>query len=64
MSKHSLRMCSFLANEAYSNNLKSLDNSVMIENKETDCQIHIGHKNKVIYVAFRGTSSKIDVLQI
>lgn len=62
MNKNCIRKCTLLADEAYTNKLKSITNSYLIENKETDAQIHIGIENNNIYVVCRGTSSFTDII--
>lgn len=58
--KKILRQCSNFANEAYTNNLTSLENSSLIENKDTDAQIHIGKEKHILFIVGRGTSNLTD----
>ena len=62
MKKHFIRQCAELAREAYTNKIKLIEETYFIENKKTDAQCFVCIKNKNIYIVFRGTSSKSDVL--
>jgi len=62
MNKHCIRKCSLLANEAYKDDLKSIDNSTLLQDYGTDTQIHVGVEKNNIYIVCRGTSSYKDVI--
>ena len=62
MNKNCIRKCSLLSNESYKDDLKSLHQSELIENKKTDTQIHVGVENTNMYVVCRGTSNCKDVI--
>lgn len=62
MNKHCIRKCSTLSNEAYKNELISIENSTFINDETTDTQIHVGVDKNNIYIVCRGTSSYKDVI--
>ena len=62
MMKQTIYFCSKLANEAYSDKLKTIQNSTLLINQNTDCEVHVGLHNNIIYVACRGTSSLKDAI--
>jgi hypothetical protein len=60
MYSQEIRKSSELADEAYGRQV-NLDKTCLIENKDTDVQMHIGIYRKVLYVVGRGTSSIRDI---
>jgi len=60
--KQILRQCSIFANEAYDDNIQSLEGSILLENLPTDTQIHIGKQKSTIYIVGRGTANMKDAL--
>lgn len=62
MNKSNIELCANLANEAYTNNLECIENSIMVQNLSTDCEVHIGAKDNIVYIAARGTSSIKDAV--
>ena len=50
INRKQIKKCSILANEAYNNYLESLENSILIENKKLDTQLHIGIENDIVYI--------------
>lgn len=56
-----IKKCSIYANESYRSNIKSLDGSILLENIQTDTQIHIGKDKDTIYIIGRGTENMTDI---
>ena len=62
MLKKTIFICSQLAEEAYSEKLTYIPTSTLLVNTNTDCEVHVGILDEVLYVASRGTSSLEDAV--